>query len=59
MFADTTRSGALPEGASIHTAEMTAMKDIKEREDIRWVIYTDSLSTMLAIENNRLNYLDI
>ena len=32
---------------------MTAFKEIKEREDIRWVIYTDSLSSMLAIENNR------
>ena len=40
VFADTTRRGVLPEEASIHTAEMTAMKDIKEREDIRWVIYT-------------------
>ena len=32
------------------------MKDIKEREDIKLVIYTDSLSSMLAIENNRKNY---
>ena len=31
------------------------MKEIKEREEIRWVIYTDSLSSMLAIENNREN----
>ena len=29
------------------------MKDIKEREDIKLVIYTDSLSSMLAIKNNR------
>ena len=42
-----------PEEASIHTA---AMKEIKEREEIRWVIYTDSLSSMLAIENNRENH---
>ena len=28
------------EEASIHTAEMITMKEIKEREDIRWVIYT-------------------
>ena len=28
-----------PEEASIHTIEMTAMKELKEREDIRWVIY--------------------
>ena len=52
VFADIIRRGALPEEASIHTAEITAMKDTK-REDIRWVIYTDSLSSMLAIENNR------
>ena len=31
------------------------MKEIKE-EDIRWVIYTDSLSSMLTIENNRENH---
>ena len=35
---------------------MTAMKEIKEGEGIRWVIYTDSLSSMLAIENNRVNH---
>ena len=57
VFMDTTRRGALPEEASIHTAEMTAikiaMKDIGKREDLRWIIYTNSLSSMLAIENNR------
>ena len=42
--------------AAIHTAEMTAMKEIKEREDIKWAIYTDSLSSMLAIKNNRENH---
>ena len=31
---------ALSEEASIHIAEMTAMKKIKERDNIRWVIYT-------------------
>ena len=60
VFTDTTRRGALPEEASIHTAEMTAikiaMKEIGKREDLRWVIYTDSLSSMLAIENNRENH---
>ena len=35
---------------------MTAMKEIKKRKDIRWLIYTDSLSSMLAIENNRENH---
>ena len=29
VFTDATRRGALPEEASIHTAEMTAMKEIK------------------------------
>ena len=37
--ANITRREALPEEASIHTIEMTAMKELKEREDIRWVIY--------------------
>ena len=56
IFTDTTRRGALLEEASIYTAEITAMKEIKEREEIRWVIYKDSLSSMLAIENNRENH---
>ena len=60
VFADITRSETLPEEASIHKAEMTAikigMREIKKREDMRWVIYTDLLSSMLAIENNRENY---
>ena len=34
---------------------MTAMKEIQKREDMRWMIYTDSRSSMLAIENNRKN----
>ena len=33
------------------TAIKTALKEIKEIEDIRWVIY--SLSSMMVIENNR------
>ena len=33
-----------------------AMKEIQIREDMRWVIYTDSLSSMLAIKNNRENH---
>ena len=44
VFTDSTRKEAFPEEASIHTAEMTAMKEIKGRDDIRWVIYTGSLS---------------
>ena len=38
------------------TAIETAMKEIRGRDDKRWVIYTDSLSSMLAIENNRENH---
>ena len=45
VFADITRTGALKEEASIHTAEMTAikiaMRKIQKREDMIWVIYTD------------------
>ena len=26
------------------------------KDDMRWVIYTDSLSSMLAIENNKENH---
>ena len=52
VFADTTRREELPEESSIHTVEMTAIKEIKERVDIKWIIYTDS-SSMLAIENSR------
>ena len=34
-----------PKEASIHTAEMTAMKEIKEREDIRGQTEQDSVWT--------------
>ena len=33
-----------------------AMRDIQKREDMRWVIYTDLLNSMLVIENNRENH---
>ena len=46
---------ASPEEASIHTAEITAVREIK-KEEMRWVIYSDSLSSMLTIENNRENH---
>ena len=59
-FPDITRRGSLPEEASIHTAELaaikTAMREIMVKDDMRWVIYTDSLSSMLAIENNKENH---
>ena len=35
VFIETTRRGAFPEKVSIHTAEMTALEEIKERDDIR------------------------
>ena len=38
------------------TAIETTMKEIRVRDGMRWVIYTDSLSSMLAIENNRENH---
>ena len=53
IFADIIRSGALPEEASIHIAEMIAMKEIQKREDMRWVINTELLSSMVPFENNR------
>ena len=60
VFVDIARRGGLPKEASIHTAEMTAikiaMREIRKREDMRWVMYTDSLSSMLAIENNKENH---
>ena len=32
------------------------MREIQNREDMRWVIYTDLLSSMLATENIRENH---
>ena len=29
------------------------MREIQKKDDVRWVIYTDSLSSMQAIKNNR------
>ena len=40
VLVDITRRGALPEEAFIHTAEMTAMREIQKREDKRWVIHS-------------------
>ena len=38
------------------TAIKISKKEIKERKDTRWVIYTDSLSSMLVIETNSENH---
>ena len=58
VFADITRRGALPGEASTHTAEMTAikiaMREIQKKE-MRWVVHADSLSSMVAIKNNKEN----
>ena len=35
---------------------MTTMKEIRVRDDMKWVIYTESLNSMLAIENNKENH---
>ena len=57
---DITRRGTLPEDASIHTDEITAikitMREIQKREDMWWEIYADLLSSMLAIESNKENH---
>ena len=50
---DITSRRALQEEASIHavivTAIKTAVREIQKREDVRWIIYTNSLSSMLGI----------
>ena len=60
VFEDATRRGTLSEEASIHTAEMTAikiaLKEIKKNKGDSWVIYTDSQSSMQAIECNKENH---
>ena len=44
LFADIVKREALPNEASILTDKITALREIHEREDKRWVIYTDLLS---------------
>ena len=60
VFEDTTRRGTLPEESSIHTAEMTAIKialrEVLKKKEKSWVIYTDSQSSMQAIESNKENH---
>ena len=38
------------------TAIKITMRGIQKREDMRWIIYKNSLSSMVVIENNRENY---
>ena len=60
VFTDITKKEVLPEGASIPTDEITAikvaLKEIHKREDKRLVIYADSQSSMQSIENNKVNH---
>ena len=48
IFADTTRRGALPKEASIRkmTAIIIEWKKVHEREDKRWIMYTDFQNSM-------------
>ena len=55
-FADIIRRGALPNKASIHIAKVMVLREIHKREDKRWIIYTDSLSSMQIIEYNKENH---
>ena len=60
VFEDMTKRGALLEEASVHTAEMkaikTALKETKKKEGNNWVIYTDSKNNIQAIESNKENH---
>ena len=56
VIAYITRRGPLLEEVSIHTVVMKAIREIQKSKDVRWVINTDLLSSMLAIENNRQNH---
>ena len=54
VFADITRRSFHPHSSNDNNKNNNE-RDTK-REDIRWAIYTDSLSPILAIENNRENH---
>ena len=63
VFTDITEKMPLPEEGSIYTAEMTAikvaLKEIHEKEDKRWIIYTDSQSSMQSMEYKNFKLLNI
>ena len=50
VFADIIKRGALHDEAPIYTAEMTALRKIHNRQDKRWSIYPDLVSSLQAIE---------
>ena len=54
VFADINRRSIHPH--SWNDSKKIAMREIQKKDDVRWVIYTDSLSSMHAIENNRENH---
>ena len=53
VFTDITRRGTLSEEATIHTAKMTEVKVTLKEIHKRWVIYTDSQSSLQSIEYNK------
>ena len=55
VFTDITSKGALSEDASTHTVKLTAIKLSLKEIHKRWVIFTDSRSSMQSIENNEEN----
>ena len=52
VFTDITRKGAIPEEASIHTAEMTAINvalmELHKKKDKRWVLYIHTLRALCS-----------
>ena len=59
VWLDTTRKTRLPNGCSIFTAEASALIDalklISESDTARFIIFTDSLSCLQAIENEDMS----
>ena len=57
VFTDNSNWRALSEEASIHTTEITAikeaLKELHKREDIRLMIYKDSQSSLQSIEYDK------
>ena len=60
IFPDFNRSGRLLDQSSIFTAEayaiLTALKEISSRQKGKYVIFSDSQSTLLALENFNSNH---
>ena len=56
-FVDIARNRALPEDASIHTVEMSAIKKALKMIHERYIIYTHSQSSIQSIKYNKENKL--